>query len=44
MSGQPAAQTVVRVDEVWYGVDSRWVLQGVSLAVQEGEGDRKSVV
>jgi len=37
MSGQPDAQTVVRVDEVWYGVDSRWVLQGVSVEVREGE-------
>lgn len=37
MREQPNAPTVVRVDEVWYGVDSRWVLQGVSLEVHAGE-------
>lgn len=37
MSEQPVAQTAVRVSDVWYGVDSRWVLQGVSLEVRTGE-------
>ncbi|MGC8783582.1 MAG: ABC transporter ATP-binding protein [Armatimonadota bacterium] len=37
MSEQPVAQTAVRVSDVWYGVDSRWVLQGISLEVRTGE-------
>ena len=37
MIDHPEAQPAVRVDEVWYGVDSRWVLQGVSLRVYAGE-------
>lgn len=37
MRERPEAQTVVRVNEVWYGVDSRWVLQGVSLEAYAGE-------
>ncbi|GIV19592.1 MAG: ABC transporter ATP-binding protein [Armatimonadota bacterium] len=37
MREQPGAPAVVRVNEVWYGVDSRWVLQGVSLEVYAGE-------
>lgn len=37
MTEQPVAQTAVRVHDVWYGVDSRWVLQGVSLEVHAGE-------
>lgn len=37
MTEQTDAQTVVRVVDVWYGVDSRWVLQGASLDVRAGE-------
>ncbi|GIV16572.1 MAG: ABC transporter ATP-binding protein [Armatimonadota bacterium] len=37
MTEQPVAQTAVRVSDVWYGADSRWVLQGVSLEVHAGE-------
>ena len=37
MSEQAEAQTAVNVKDVWYGVDSRWILQGASLQVRTGE-------
>lgn len=37
MTEQPIAKTAVRVSDVWYGVNSRWVLRGVSLEVRAGE-------
>ncbi|MER3473073.1 MAG: ABC transporter ATP-binding protein [Armatimonadota bacterium] len=37
MREQSQAQSAVRVVDVWYEVDSRWVLQGVSLEVRTGE-------
>jgi phospholipid/cholesterol/gamma-HCH transport system ATP-binding protein len=37
MNAQPKASAAVRVREVWYRADSRWILQGVSLEVQRGE-------
>ncbi len=37
MTEQPDGQVAVRVVDVWYAVDSRWVLQGVSLEVRTGE-------
>lgn len=37
MTEQRDGQIAVRVVDVWYGVDSRWVLRGVSLEVRAGE-------
>ncbi|MEJ5253048.1 MAG: ABC transporter ATP-binding protein [Chthonomonadetes bacterium] len=37
MTEQSGAQSAVRVVDVWYEVDSRWVLKGVSLEVRAGE-------
>lgn len=37
MTEQSDVQSAVRVVDVWYEVDSRWVLKGVSLEVRAGE-------
>ncbi len=37
MIGRSGGEIAVRVVDLWYGVDSRWVLQGVSLEVRAGE-------
>lgn len=37
MTAAAESPVAVRVVDVWYGVDSRWILQGVSLEVRAGE-------